>query len=312
MKVIFMGTPKFAVPALTKLLENHNFNVVGVYTKPPKASGRGMNLVKSPIHVLAEEHNIPVVTPKTLKDTEALEKLKSFAADIIVVAAYGLILPITVLEATEYGCINIHPSDLPRWRGAAPIQRTIMAGDKQTAVCIMKMDEGLDTGDVILRYKIEVPENITAAELENILANLGADRLLDALLLIKNNKTTYEKQKEEGVTYANKIDRSEEKINWQKSAAEIIAQIRTLSPYPGAYFVYNNEIVKVIDAAHIGATSPPPYTKVIPGLVMDNNLTITCGSEFIRPTLLQRPGRKMIYTDAFLRGFPIPKEAKVE
>ncbi|MDJ1257186.1 MAG: methionyl-tRNA formyltransferase [Candidatus Midichloria sp.] len=312
MKVIFMGTPKFAVPALIKLLENPNFNVVGVYTKPPKASGRGMNLVKSPIQVLAEAHNIPVVTPKTLRNSEVLDKLKSFAADIIVVAAYGLILPATVLETTEYGCINIHPSDLPRWRGAAPIQRTIMAGDKQTAVCIMKMNEGLDTGDVILRHKIEIPKNITAAELENILANLGADKLLNALLLIKNDEATYEKQKEEGVTYANKIDRSEEKINWQKSAAEIIAQIRTFSPYPGAYFVYNNEIVKVIDAVHINTTNSQQFTKVIPGLVMDNNLTIACGSEFIRPTLLQRPGRKMIYTEAFLRGFPIPKEVKVE
>ncbi|WHQ46765.1 MAG: methionyl-tRNA formyltransferase [Candidatus Midichloria sp.] len=312
MKIIFMGTPKFAVPALTKLLESPDFKVVGVYTKPLKASGYSMNLVKSPIHILAEAHNIPVITPRTLREIEVLNKLKSFAADIIAVAAYGLILPSSVLEATKYGCINIHPSDLPRWRGAAPIQRTIMAGDKQTALCIMQMDEGLDTGDVILRHRIKVPENITAAELENIMANLGADKLLETLLLIKNNNATFEKQKEEGITHANKIDRSEEKINWQKSATEIIAQIHTFSPYPGAYFIYNNEIIKIIDAVYINNLNNNQPTEVAPGLVIDNNLTISCSSEFIRPTLLQRQGRKIIYTDAFLRGFPIPKGAKVE
>lgn len=302
MRIIFMGTPKFAVPTLLKLLETQEFEVVAVYTKAPKASGRGMTIIKSPVHILAEAYNIPTVTPKTLRGEEALLVLKKFNADIVVVAAYGIILPISVLEATKHGCINIHPSALPRWRGAAPIQRTIMAGDKRTALCIMKMNEGLDTGDVILRHDIDIPDNITAFELEDIMAKLGSENLMRALQLIRTEQATFEKQAEDGATYASKIDKLEEKIDWKKTASEIHYQIRTFSPRPGAHFIYKNEIIKIIEAVIVEDLD---NNTLSPGLVIDDKLTIACSSGFIQPTLLQREGRKMLYTDAFLRGFSI-------
>ena len=306
MRVIFMGTPQFAVPALKKLLQTESLQVVAVYTKPPKQSGRGMNLVKSPVHLVAEEHNVSVITPESLRGEEVLSNLKKFAADIIVVAAYGLILPATILTAVPYGCINIHPSDLPRWRGAAPIQRTILAGDQQTALCIMQMDEGLDTGEVILRHKFDIPAGMTAAELENVMANLGAEKLIEALDLISKDQAVFEKQHTEGVTYAPKIDHTEAKIDWHKTAAEIIYQIRAFCPRPGAYFIYKNEVIKIIEATIVHLESAITNS---PGLVIDDKMTIACGVDAIRPTLLQRQGRKMIYTDAFLRGFAVQKNS---
>ena len=299
-----MGTSQFAVPALKKLLNNQDLQVVAVYTKMPKESGRGMRLIKSPVHLVAEEYNVTVLTPNTLRGEEALINLKRFAADIVIVASYGLILPSTILAATRYGCINIHPSDLPRWRGAAPIQRTILAGDQQTALCIMQMDEGLDTGDVLLRHKFDISPDMTAFELGNIMANLGSDKLIEVLDLIRKDQVVFEKQSTEGVTYAQKIDCAEEKIDWHKTATEIICQIRTFSPRPGAYFIYKNEIIKIIEAIPISLDNSTLYRL---GMIIDDNMTIACGVDAIRPTLLQRQGRKMIYTEAFLRGFDIPR-----
>lgn len=303
MKVIFMGTPQFAVPTLEALIQDKTFDVVAVYTKPPKASGRGMNLIKSAVHNLADQHQIQVLTPHSLRGEDERKIIEKFSADVIVVAAYGLLLPKSVLDATQHGCINIHPSDLPRWRGAAPIQRTIFAGDKTTALCIMKMDENLDTGDVLMRHYVDIQPNTTATELEQIMSDLGAQKLIEALNLIRNNCAEYIKQTSTGITYAKKIDKQEEKINWDMEAQEILNQIRALSPKPGAYFLHNNEIIKIIDA--ISTQESQDQSTYKPGTVIDDQLTIACGSGYIRPLLLQRQGKKMIYTDAFLRGYSI-------
>ena len=305
MKVIFMGTSNFAVPALSALI-NSKFQLVAIYTAPPKPGGRGMDLLYSPIHKLAIENKLNVLTPISLKNQEEFHKLQSFKADIGIIASYGLILPKGVLESFKYGCINIHPSALPRWRGAAPIQRTIMAGDKETELCIMQMDEGLDTGDVILRHKLKIEDNTTARELEALMGEIGAEKLLKVLSSINNNEQlTKEKQSSIGITYAHKLQKNEEKIDWDKDAVEILGLIRAFSPKPGAYFLYNQEIIKIITAELLDESKNSYNTKVAPGTVIDDPLVIACRNGFIRPTLLQRQGRKMIYTEAFLRGFPI-------
>ncbi|MHC0448685.1 MAG: methionyl-tRNA formyltransferase [Candidatus Lariskella arthropodorum] len=299
MNIVFMGTPLFAEPALLSLIESKH-NITAVYTKPPSQSGRSMNESKSLIHRVAESYNIPVLTPKTLRNDLEIERLRSLSPDIGVVAAYGLILPEDILRIPKFGFVNIHPSDLPRWRGASPIQRTLIAGDTKTAMCIMQMDSGLDTGDIILRHEIHLSDDITGKELHDKMAQLGADMLIEAIGLFENNRAVLQKQSEVGVTYAEKIDYKEEKIDWNQDVKMICNKIRALSPKPGAYFVYNGEIIKIIAA---------DYTKIEHGeqfgKVLDSNLKIACNGGILIPKLLQRQGRKMIYTDAFLRGYKI-------
>lgn len=299
MKIAFMGTPSFAVPALRALISSQH-DIRAVYSKPPKPAGRGHALLKSPIHQTAEEAGIEVFTPPSLKPEEEVSRLKELQPDIIVVAAYGLILRTEVLSIPKYGCINIHPSDLPRWRGAAPIQRTILAGDRKSAMCIMKMDEGLDTGDVIIRQPIDISDTITATEFHDEMANLGASLLLKALEQIENGSASYEKQSEKGVTYADKINNSDMKLNFNQDPFLVNCQVRAFSPKPGAYFTYMGEDIKVLAAEHTIESH-----NLKPGTISDKNLTIACKGGFLKPTLLQRPGRKMIYTEAFLRGFSI-------
>lgn len=299
MKVIFMGTPSFAVPTL-KALINSEHEVVAVYSKPPKPAGRGQALLKSQIHQVAEDSGLPVFTPSSLKPAEEVAQLQQLAPDVIIVTAYGLILRPEVLSIPKYGCINIHPSDLPRWRGAAPIQRTILAGDRETAMCIMKMDAGLDTGDVIIRHKVKLDEQITASELHDQMAELGAALLLQALAEIEKETATYHPQSEQGLTYADKLEAADEKINFNQSAYMANCQVRAFSPRPGAYFNYMDEAIKVITAEY--TIEQHHHT---PGTVVDEGLKIACKDGFLQPMLLQRPGRKMIYTDAFLRGFSV-------
>lgn len=301
MRVIFMGTPQFAVPTLKALLKSKH-EIVAVYTKPPKPSGRGKQLIKSPIHLIAEEYGITVRAPLTLKTEEEISLIKKSSPEAIVVAAYGLILRPEVLSIPLHGCINIHPSDLPRWRGAAPIQRTILAGDQHTAMCIMKMDAGLDTGDVILRKQLIISDDTTAHQLHNTMSELGATMLLEALEELDNGIAKPEPQSSEGITYAQKLSPQDELINFNKSAFQVNCQIRALSPKPAAHFIFKNEKIKIITAEY--TTVPHNYT---PGLVIDDKLTISCKEGLLKPILLQRPGRKMIYTDAFLRGFNIPQ-----
>lgn len=297
-----MGTPSFAKPALQALIDSHH-EILAVYTKPPKPSGRGQQQNLSAVHALAQEAGLTIETPANFKEFTECAKFAAYGADIAIVAAYGLLLPSPILTAFPLGCINIHPSKLPRWRGAAPIQRAIMAGDDTSATCIMKMDEGLDTGDVILMEEFSINPEMTAFELMDYCAHHGAQLLLKALEQIENGKAVYRKQSEEGVMYAKKITADEEKIDWNQSAIAVNCKIRALSPKPGAYFTYNGEIIKIIVAEYDESI----MSDAAPATVLDEMLTIACGGGVLKPKLLQRQGRKMIYTDAFLRGFPIPK-----
>ena len=299
-----MGTPEFAVPALKDLIESPKHEVVALYTKSPAISGRGLNIEKSATQLLAEQYkNISIMTPRTLRNDDEVNIIKNFNADVIVVAAYGLILPASVLNITRHGCINIHPSDLPRWRGAAPIQRSIMAGDKETAMCIMRMDEGIDSGDIVMKEMVEIEDSMTANELSLYMANLGSQNLLKVLDDLENGTAVFHKQSDIGITYANKINRSEERIVWNRSAEEIYCQIKAFAPRPCAHFIYNNERIKIVAASWSN-----DHHDMHPGTVVDAKLTIACGKGFLTPTLLQREGRKMIYTDAFLRGYLILPE----
>ncbi len=289
-----MGTADFAVPALQKLIDSAH-EIAAVYTAPPKPAGRGKNLRKSPVHELAESHNLPVQTPASLKNETLPE------CDLAVVAAYGILLPKSVLQAPKFGCINIHPSLLPRWRGAAPIQRTIMAGDKETGVCIMQMDEGLDTGAILAMEKLPLAQKITAGELHDICAEQGAEMILRVIDDIENFKPTA--QSEQGATYAKKITGEDEKISWTKTAREIECQIRGLNPSPGAYFEYGDEKIRVLAADITNETGKP-------GTVLDDKLTIACGSGALKITALQRPGKRAMTAQEFLNGYKIAK-AKV-
>ena len=293
-----MGTPDFAVPTLAALQDSEH-KIVAVYTQPPRPAGRGQKETPSPVHQFAVEHNLPVYTPTSLKSEEAQAEFSAHKADIAVVVAYGLLLPKDILEAYPLGCINVHPSLLPRWRGAAPIQRTIMAGDKKTAIVIMKMDEGLDTGDMLLTEHIEISDGTNAGTLHDILSQKAFPLILKVLDEI--NYITPQKQSEIGVTYAKKITKEDCIINWSKPAEEIYHQILGLSPIQGAYFNYNNEIIKVFNA-----TVEKNDATTNAGTIIDDKLGITCGKDILRPLTLQRPNKKRMNVDEFVRGFIIP------
>ncbi len=253
-KIVFMGTPDFAVPTLQALInktKSSKYKIVAAYTKPPKKSGRNLNITLSPIHHLALEHNIAVYTPNTLKEDSIVNELRDLEPDIIIVVAYGIILPKTVLEIPKYGCINLHPSALPRWRGAAPLEHTIMAGDKNTDICIMKMDEGMDTGPVILRQSIEIDDRINSLELRQKTSQIGALMMCNVLDAVIDNSAHYEVQNHEGMTLASKLTAKDEQIDWNQQTHVIHNQIRALSPKPGAYFIDNNQVIKILQADYI-------------------------------------------------------------
>ena len=298
MNVIFMGTPAFAVPALRALLTSSH-RVVAVYSQPPRPAGRGMQLTPSPIQQLAEEHQLPVFTPERLSTPEAQQQFAAHAADIAVVAAYGLLLPAAILAAPTHGCINIHPSDLPRWRGAAPIQRTLMAGDTITACCIMQMDAGLDTGAVLMREAYTIPSHMNAGELQEAMATRGAALLLETLANWPS--ITAIPQSAEGITYAKKISKEDPRIDWSQPAAAIINQMRGLSPMPGAITTFDGEVIKLFEATiERGDTSQPA------GKLLDNQLLINCGDgQALRILMLQRSGKTRQKAADFLKGFAI-------
>lgn len=301
MKVIFMGSPAFALPTLYALVNSPKHSVVAVYTNPPRASGRGYKVGKTVIYKFAEENGIEVFTPLKLTDANAIEQFNKIDADIVVVAAYGKILRKPILEGKRYGCLNVHPSKLPRWRGAAPIQNTIIAGDKESAVCTMQMDEGLDTGDILLQQNFEVPNTMTSKELHDFTSELGAKLMLQTLDLIESGDVTKTPQKG-NATYAEKLSAGIEKINWEKPADEICCLIRGLSPSPGAYFNYKNIKIKIITTEYnLNVNESKPGTVLKNG----DSLVIQCGKGALIPQLVQREGKKMIYAKAFLRGFPI-------
>jgi methionyl-tRNA formyltransferase len=311
MKIVFMGTPEFAVPALTKLIESEH-EIVAVYTKQPKEAGRGYKLTKSPIHELAEKHMIEVLTPKTLKDEDTQETLRSFNADIIVVVAYGLILPKEVFEAFKHGCINIHPSLLPRWRGADPIRNTILAGDEQTGVTIIKIGEGVDNGDILRQVAIPLAHDTKYEVLHDILAVMGTELLLKVLSEIKNGITKVFKQDDDKATYTKKLESIDGKIIWTKSSEEIYKQIMALSSDPGVYFEYKGKKIKVFSANLRKEETECGLEKCTPGTVLSNSLCILCGKGIICLKMLQRPGKKAMDVNSFLRGFPINKGETLE
>ena len=294
MRIVFMGSPDFAVPALNALVEAGH-EIAAVYCQPPRPAGRGKADRKTAVHERAEALGLEVRTPRTLRDAEEQANFAALGADIAVVAAYGLILPKPILDAPKAGCVNIHASLLPRWRGAAPIHRAILAGDKVTGVTIMRMDVGLDTGPMLLKRDVPIDRN-TAGQLTEELANLGASALLDWL----DHPTPPEAQPEDGATYAAKVDKAEARIDWSKPAVEIERQVRAFAPVPGAWFEVNGERIKILEAEVDGNSEKP-------GEVLDDDLTIACGDHSIRPLRVQRAGRGAMTPGELLRGFAIPK-----
>jgi methionyl-tRNA formyltransferase len=307
LRLIFMGTPEFSVPTLLELVA-HGHEIAAVYTRAPRASGRGMKLQASPVETEARRLGIAVVTPRTLKTPQALEGFRAHEADAAVVVAYGMILPQAVLDAPRLGCYNLHASLLPRWRGAAPINRAIMAGDTETGVMVMKMDAGLDTGDVAMAERVAITDRMTAADLHDALARLGADLMVRALAALERGALQLKKQAGEGVTYAAKIEKAEARIDWSKPARSVLHHIHGLSPFPGAW----SEIAGVGEASRVKLLRGELAKGTgAPGEVLDDHLTIACGDGAIRVTDLQRAGKAPMKAEDFLRGSPLKSGARL-
>lgn len=298
-RVVYMGTPDFAVPALMALHSEPSIEVVAVYTQPPRPKGRGYHLMPSPVHQKADDLHIPVYHPETLRNEAAQQALRDLHPDLIVVAAYGLILPKAVLDIPPYGCFNIHGSLLPRWRGAAPIQRSILAGDKETGITIMKMDVGLDTGDMILKSATST-EAKTSDDLYQELALLGANLITKAVHQLLDGTIVYEKQPEDGVTYAQKLNKEEGLLDWRLPADVLERQIRAFTPWPGCWFLWNDQMIKVLKAEVVKGDSASR-----PGVVLDKDLTIACGKDTLRLLRVQRAGKPQMDVAEFQKGAKI-------
>lgn len=301
LRIIFMGTPDFAVPTLRAILEAGH-EVVAVYSQPPRAAGRGMALRKSPVQQAAEETGLAVLTPERLKSAEEPARFASLTPDVAVVVAYGLILPKPILDAPKYGALNLHASLLPRWRGAAPINRAIMAGDTETGVAVMRITEGLDAGPVCLEARAPIGADETAGELHDALATCGARLMVHALSALEGGGLDCRPQAEGGVTYAEKIDPAETRIDWSRPAREVHNLIRGLSPYPGAWFEIDlngkPERIKALRSTLANGSGAP-------GLALDNKLTIACGEGAVRLVEVQRAAKRPMSADDFLRGATI-------
>jgi methionyl-tRNA formyltransferase len=307
LRLIFMGTPAFAVPTLVEIV-GRGYEVVAVYTRAPKPAGRGMELQESPIAREARRFGLEVLTPAGLRSTEAVAAFAAHGADAAVVVAYGLILPPAILAAVPLGCFNLHASLLPRWRGAAPINRAIMAGDGETGVMVMKMDEGLDTGPIAMAERVPIGPNMTAGELHDVLAPLGADLMVRALGGLERGALTLTPQPAEGVTYAPKIEKTETRIDWTRPWQAVHDHCRGLSPFPGGWF-------------ELAAGGSPQRVKVLrttrgegagaPGTVLDDGLTVACGEGAVRILELQRAGAKPMKAEEFLRGTKLAAGARV-
>ena len=301
LRLIFMGTPDFAVPTLLELVA-HGHEIMAVYTRAPKPGGRGMKLQPTPVEVEARRLNIPVFTPTTLKTPEAEAEFRAHNADAAVVVAYGMILPQTILDAPPLGCFNLHASLLPRWRGAAPINRAIMAGDAESGVMGMKMDAGLDTGDVAMAERLGVTDAMTAADLHDALAPLGADMMVRAMGALERGRLQLSKQSEAGVTYAAKIDKAESRIDWNKPARAVLRHIHGLSPFPGAWCEMAIEgepaRVKILRCEMSGGSGAS-------GDVLDDRLVVACKQGALRILELQRAGKGAMKAEEFLRGTPL-------
>jgi methionyl-tRNA formyltransferase len=301
LKIIFAGTPDFAAVALQKLIDTE-YEIIAVYTQPDRPAGRGRKLKPSPVKELALEHSIPVEQPLNFKEEGSIETLKSYNADLMIVAAYGLLLPVAVLEAPKHGCLNIHASLLPRWRGAAPIQRAILAGDKETGITIMQMNEGLDTGDMLLKLSTPIANNDTGGTLHDRLAILGGNAISVTLRLLQDGKLDPEKQDDALANYAKKLDKQEAWIDWSQSAIEIDRQIRAFSPWPVCQTKLADKIVRVHEAQIINNDSAGTVGEILS--YSKNGLDVQCGKGQLRLLKCQLPGsRAMSVTDLF-NGHP--------
>ena len=308
LRLIFMGTPDFAVPTLLELVA-HGHEIAAVYTRAPKPGGRrGLQLQPTPVEQEARRLGIPVLTPTTLKTEDAQSEFRAHNADAAVVVAYGMILPQAILDAPKFGCFNLHASLLPRWRGAAPINRAVMSGDAETGVMVMKMDVGLDTGDVAMAERLTITDRMTASDVHDALARLGADLMVRAMAGLERGALQLTKQSEAGVTYAAKIEKAEAKIDWSKPAHAVLRHIHGLSPFPGAWseVSVDGEAVRV----KIMRCEPAKGTGA-PGALLDNQLTIACGEGgAIRVVELQRAGKAPMKAAEFLRGTPLKPGAR--
>jgi methionyl-tRNA formyltransferase len=304
LRIVFMGTPPFAAVALKSLIDAGH-DVVAVYSQPPRPKGRGMDTQKSPVHAFADEQGIAVRTPASLKNADEIAAFQALKADVAVVAAYGLILPKTILDAPRYGCLNIHASLLPRWRGAAPIQRAIMAGDAQTGITIMQMEEGLDSGPMLLKGALPISADTNAGALHDALAELGG-RLIRVVLEMLPGGLRPAPQSADSVTYAAKITKEECRIDWRRNAAELDRHVRGLSPAPGAFTEIKGERLTILAADIVRDRSGEP------GATLDDRLTIACGEGALRPTLVKRAGKRVMSVEEMLRGFAVPKGTQLQ
>ena len=303
MRLIFMGTPDFAVPTLIELAARGH-EIAAVYTRAPKPAGRGMDVQHTPVEREARRLALPVYTPKTLKDDDAQKAFRVHNADAAVVVAYGLILPKPILEAPRLGCFNVHASLLPRWRGAAPINRAVMAGDAESGVTIMKIDEGLDTGAMAMAERMPIGADMTAGEMHDVLSRLGADLMLRVLAAAERGSLVLTPQLQAGVTYAEKISKSETRIDWSKSWKQVHDHIRGMSPVPGAWFEVGGRRVKVLRSTKSEGSG-------VRGTALDDKLTIACGDGAVRLVQVQRAGRQPMSAEEFLRGTPVKAGTRV-
>jgi methionyl-tRNA formyltransferase len=307
LRLIFMGTPDFAVPTLAGIV-GHDHDVAAVYTRAAKPAGRGMEPKPTPVECEARSLGLSVHTPATLRTPEAAVAFKALRADAAVVVAYGLILPKSILDAVPLGCFNLHASLLPRWRGAAPINRAIMAGDRETGVMVMKMEEGLDTGPIAMAERVPIPPDMTAGQIHDALARLGADLMVRALAALERSSLTFTPQPADGVTYASKLTNDETRIDWSRPAQAVHDHIRGLSPFPGAW-------------CELAIDGKPTRLKVLrttivagsgaPGTLIDDALTVACGEGAVRILELQRAGRQAMRGEDFLRGQPLPRGTRL-
>jgi len=303
LRLIFVGTPDFAVPTLVEIV-GRGHEVVAVYTRAAKPAGRGLEPKPTPVEREARRLGLSVHTPKTLRTPEALAAFKVHGADAAVVVAYGLILPKPILDAVPLGSFNLHASLLPRWRGAAPINRAIMAGDRETGVMVMRMEEGLDTGPVAMAERVPIPPDMTAGQIHDALARLGADLMVRALAALERSSLTLTPQRSEGVTYAAKIGNDETRMRWSRSAREVHDQVRGLSPFPGAWF----ELIADGKPVRVKVLRTTPAAGAGPsGTVLDDALTVACADGAVRILELQRAGRQAMTAADFLRGHPLPR-----
>ena len=307
LRLIFMGTPDFAVPTLLELV-TQGHEIAAVYTRAAKPAGRGMQLQPTPVEVEARRLNIPVFTPTSLKTPEALEEFRAHKAKAAVIVAYGLILPPAILKAPKYGCFNLHASILPRWRGAAPIQRAVMAGDVESGVQVMKMDKGLDTGMLAMGKRVPITDVMTAGDLHDVLAPLGAQLMARRVHALEHGKLKLRRQSKRGAKYAAKIDKAEAHIDWNKPARAVLRHIHGLSPFPGAWCEMPlegaNQRVKILRCEVASGSGQP-------GAVLDDRLTVACAQGALRIIELQRAGKQPMKTEEFLRGTQLKPPARL-